>query len=214
MLSVEKFLEDRQASSSYSVVELGHRECPVVYGLHNLQNGRSYTGVEAWLRDPSGSVRSALTELQKFYSGTNVRFLDIDVGGDINRDEESEDYGCFIGEYQAATPLPGNQADEVVVSNIFGDPHIAYRNGSSVTLLREIERLLKSDGLAVIRETTTPHRATWSFTPERIATAGLKETVRVMQNAPVWQLLETSFSGSSDIPFSPSDSFYAFLQKK
>jgi len=206
---IGQYLVEREARSSFLMIEIGHLENPVVTKQSNLAGQRGYIGVESWLRDPLGLMKPRIIKLGQDLAGQNVAFMDNPLKCiAVSEDESSSNR--LRGKYDPATLLPNRVADELIFSNVFGDPHIALRRGSTRKLLREAARLLDSAGKIIIRETITPHFA--DLGSKKLKRAGLVTLGECAIGRPAneWAALEAVFNGDDQPRLSPL-SFYTIL---
>lgn len=180
------------------MVEFGHGSHPVAYRQPARFVGqRSYIGVEAWLGDPNHQAREALQELKTAHPGQNIRYIERPYG--------------------PTTALQDGIADEVFLSNVFGDPHIALlgKFGERAQyLLHEISRLTAKTGVIVIRETITPIDAWRVLSDEAIQNAGLQSAARHEQTeSEVWKRLESRYDSETGYNLPEWRNFYQFLTK-
>lgn len=212
-----QYLRERNTRPDFVMVEIGHGRSPVVRNQQNLTGNRRYIGVEAWLRDPRSEVRIWLNRLSEEMVGQNVTFIDHELEGEpVYTDTGSSlDYQ---GAYDPTTKLDDQIADEVILSNVLGDPHISNREDSTVKLLAESHRLLKAGGKLIVRETESPLYAARNI-PAAQQAVGLAQLGRFVltPKSKAWDSLETVFDGSDLHAFDPKrpspHSFYLVLGK-
>lgn len=190
-------LRRRSLLPSFIMVEIGHDSLPVALQQPRPFTGTSaYIGIETWLRDPTGTKQGALAKrvLNACTTEDNIFFIKQDAGGKVIRDTDGHRTSYYHGSYEPTTPLPPGSADEVFVSNVFGDPLIAYATESSGLLIKEIARITRPSGVVVIRETITP-RNTWRLTPENLITHGLEPIANVTPDHDDWPSFELVYNG-------------------
>jgi len=208
------YLSEREKQSDFVMVEFGHRLRPIAYKPEAFFiDQRCYAGVEAWHYHDDIDRLEALAAK---FPGRNVAFIEPNFG---SSDELWNDFlpECEEGPYSPGTILPDGAADEVFLSNVFGDPLLAGSKQGTSRLLHETGRILNERGVVVVRETLTPEYASRSLTLEMIAGAGLRKATAWRPNGSKW--IEHIWSRLEDVykpPGSSSwahDSFYQFLTK-
>lgn len=222
------YLQERAKKDTFVMVEFGHDSLPVAYHQSRPFTGnRAYIGYEAWMRDYEGEKKSRLLERHSQYDGdsTNIHFQTLALGGMVrtlaDENEESVER-WFEGEYNPATPLPDESVEEVLLGNVFGDPHISYAQSRTNALLSEATRILNNDGLIVIRETITPHNsrtskedlARWprmkTSLESSIEAHGLDVLGYTTPQDKEWQALENEFMSER---YYNKGAYYLFLSK-
>lgn len=212
---ISSYLDGRLANPLFIMVEIGHDSLPVAYQQPvSFIGDRAYIGIEAWLRDPIGVKRERVSELRNADKNKqNIFYLAQDLGGAAVRDYE-EGPSWYEGEYNPSSLLPDEVADEILVSNVFGDPHIAFSRDSSLSLLTELGRLVSKNGIIVIRETITPqnviHLTDDVFEEAGLVLSGLVDPI----NEDLWKKLELVYKGDPSYfyPVKKLDR-YRFLSK-
>lgn len=214
--SVVEYLRARAEQLDFAMVEFGHDTLPVAHLQPFAFTGqRLYVGLETWLRD-DGCYKheSLLARKVEYAKDGNIFFLHHDVGSEVRRDEE----GTWItGEYDPATALPTELADEVLLSNVFGDPHISCHSKKVGALLAEAARITKPGGCVVIREAITPTHSDHTLTEALIKDLGLVKSavVKFADQTSEWAELEKLYKAEPiDLYPYPQSSFYYFLQKQ
>ncbi len=215
--NIDAYLDQRAANPSFTMVEIGHAEFPLPYQQpFEFEGDRRYFGFESWLRDPLGSRLEDLAELHYQHgAGKNITYMYLDPGGVAikKRPWRSPEYE---GSYDPTTPLPAGIADEVVLANVFSDPHVAFNLDRTTKLLSEVSRLAKViGGEVVLREIGTPQYLTL-LSEQILAEAGLQIDARVEPSDEAWGKLEPVYEGERDKenPRTPQPgSFYLFLSK-
>lgn len=184
--SVGEYLKSRTENPDFVMVEIGHDNFPVAFQQGGFTKKRAYIGVEAWLRDLCGK-RDYVESLRQNRGKQNIFFIDHNTEGLIYRDRKTGESGYF-GDYSAETCLPPEVANEVLLNNVFGDPHVAFSKGTEA-LIKETARLTKLGGYVIIRETITPHFLQLSV--DQIENSGLEIAKIVTQdNEHDWQSLQ------------------------
>jgi hypothetical protein len=213
-------LAARAANPSFTMVEMGHDWLPVAEHQPTAFTGqRVYIGIEAWLRDPYGAKRSGLVEkTADIRASQNVFFMAQDLGGEVCRDSD-ETPSWYSGEYDTQTVLPDGIADEVFMSNVFCDPHIAHYGDRTERLLTEVARLTADGGKIVLRETITPQYVRLLSSPRNplVRQLGLQVEARVAPNEEeAWGQLEEVYEADRSCAFLEPrlDSYYLLLQKQ
>jgi hypothetical protein len=174
-----EYIHNRYIRNNLIVVEIGHGRNPIVARINDLTGQRAYVGVEAWLRDRSHQSRDVVADFSDWArkNNRNVSFIDQPLPGFAELSREDDFFvssnTTYVGEYDPATILPNNAADEVYLSNVFGDPHIAKTEGATDKLLEEVARLIDPSGMIVVCENITPQLA--GLNSERLERSGLKE---------------------------------------
>jgi hypothetical protein len=228
LFDVSSYLEERAKKDTFVMVEFGHDSLPVAYHQSRpLAGNRAYIGYEAWMRDHEGKKKSRLLERHSLYSGnsTNIHFQTLALGGMVrtvaDENEESVER-WFEGEYNPVTPLPDESVEEVLLGNVFGDPHISYAQSRTNALLSEATRIVDKDGVIVIRETITPHNsrtseedlARWprmkTSLEASIEEQGLTVLSYTTPQDEGWQALENEFMSER---YYNKGAYYLFLSK-
>lgn len=210
---VQEYIARRTKDPGFLMVEIGHGGTPVAY-RSDFTNRRAYIGIESWLRDPYHMARDRIEVLKQEQPEINAFYLSHDPGGEVVREEESEVDAYYIGDYEPTTVLSEGIASEVFLSNVFCDPLVAWRPGSTEKLLAESARLVEDEGVVVARETITPTYA--ELSEETLNTVGLHALKRIHSvsgSEQTWNKLEKVYNG--DLPylgFRPT-SFYLFMAK-
>lgn len=208
--SVDKYLKTRAENPDFVMVEIGHGNFPVAFQQGGFTGDRAYIGVEAWLRDLCGK-KNYVESLRQQRGEQNIFFIDHDTIG--TTDWSCDPDGGFLeytGSYSAETILPPGTANEVFLSNVFGDPHVAFSGGSEA-LVKETSRLAKLGGFVIIRETITPHFLQLSV--DQVENSGLEVTKIVTQeDEHEWQALQELYV-SDPHSLSRRKNQYIFLQK-
>lgn len=215
--NVEAYLLQRDEAPAFVMVEFGHGARPVAYQQTKFSGERAYVGVEAWLRDPDYRKRRQVEKLsaEPAHSTQNVFYLTQTLS-----DAEAVDstpmavtyYNNHGKNYETATLLPDKAADEVFLSNVFGDPHVAKVPRNTTKLLTEVARLLDKNAIIVLRETITPEMV--DLDERGLKAAGLRVLEDVDQTSThTWAQLERRYNGDTDSPYLVPGSFYRFLAK-
>lgn len=209
---VDSYVRRRVEQEQFTLVEIGPRATPVCTKQpFTFRDGRCYIGIEANLRDPCGVARSLVNELLKAHKDENIFYINHDLGGGSQRDIDDPDgESYFVGEYDATTILPEGCADEVVISNVFCDPHIAFSPERQDALLREAGRLVADAGVVVIRDTITPRYTALSRLSYE--TTGLAPVGTVDYRSDEWRSLESLYDGEP-VNYFDYRGYYLFLQQ-
>jgi hypothetical protein len=208
VFNVQDYMGNRDVREDFVIVELGHNAVPIARNQQNLTGNRAYIGVEAWIRD-----RKHSHYLQHLGDSAlkNTFFIDQYLYPEMEHatDRLSHDAEVFSESYDPTTILPNNAADELFLSNVFGDPHIYASPDRPRLLLQEATRLLAPNGTMVIRETLTPH-----FPQSALTDAGLHIVHRqdYGDNEIFWGELESVFNGGNRFALVEPTSFYLFIQ--
>lgn len=206
--NVQDYMSNRGIHEDFVIVELGHNAVPIARNQQDLIGNRVYVGIEAWTRD-----RKHSHYLQHLGDSAlkNTFFIDQYLYPEMKHatDRLSHDAEIFSEPYDPTTILPDNAADELFLSNVFGDPHVHAGPGRPQLLLREAARLLAPNGTLVIRETLTPH-----FSQSTLADAGLHTVHRqdYRDDKVFWEELESVFNGGNQHALVEPTSFYLFIQ--
>lgn len=214
--NVDTYLDSRANNPSFVMVEIGHAGLPVAYQqAPGFTGQRAYIGIEAWLRDLWGRQQDRkIDQHRTLGQGQNIFYIAQSLGGIVNYDDENLKNSWYDGEYDPVTLLPEAAADEVFISNVFCDPHVAYSPDATSKLLAEAARLVDPNGLIVLRETTTPNKAV-CFTNRLIDTTGLKtEGLVRSSDTEIWEKLETFYKAEPAKMEPKLGSYYLFLSKK
>jgi SAM-dependent methyltransferase len=210
VFDVQDYMSNRDRREDFVIIELGHNAVPIARNQQNLTGNRAYIGIEAWTRD-----RKHSHYLQHLGDSAlkNTFFIDQYLYPEMKHvaDRLSHDAEIFSEPYDPTTILPDNAADELFLSNVFGDPHVHTSPDRPQLLLQEARRLLAPNGTLVIRETLTPH---FPNNAAKLADAGLYIAHRqdYSSNDILWKELEGVFNGSdSPVQVEPT-SFYLFIQ--
>ncbi len=190
LTGLDQYLHERDNNPDFLMIEFGHGDTPV----HTLQptftGQRAYIGVESWMRDPDGKKRQYIDQILRTREDQNVFFME---------------------SYQSEL-LPDDIADEVVLSNVFGDPKVAHDADASVEILHTVSRLLHDTGRLVVRETLTPHLAGRGL--ELAPSYGFRGPVwECGKNSRRWNMLEDRFGSQQSLCGTNAGSFYAILSK-
>lgn len=207
-----RFLEQRVHNPSFTMVEIGYGHTPVTsLQPHSFTGDQVYIGVEAGMRTKVAETTAQV--MRQVHEPQNAFFMVHDIGeGMVYRPDMRSDDEEYRGDYHAETILPAAIADEVVASNVFCDPLIARSWGRTVTLLKEVSRLLAPTGVAVLRETITPWEvdAIGSVSLSRADLEVLHKTTPEEPND--WKRLESLYGMEIKSPPFPQ-SYYLFLGK-
>jgi hypothetical protein len=204
--SLENYLEQRQADP-FIMVEIGHGPRPVAYNQVAFTGQRAYIGVEGWLRDSLGDRRKALRRMHEPFIDQNIFYIQQILGEVANHDSEL----IYAGDYDPVTILPAKAANEVFLSNVFGDPKVASMEGHTEALAEEMSRLMAENGRAVVRETLTPQKV--KLDDEILASVGLKALKKVTYEKPLFGELEKLYATSNDsqLYMTRTRPFYLFI---
>lgn|GEM_PF-3027672 len=214
---LSEHLESRIKDPNFIMIEIGHDSLPVAYQQpFEFRGKRAYIGLEAWLRDPIGVKKECIRELRETVeNGQNVFYMSYDTGGVIERDgyEEEGGYSWYRGNYDTSSILPKEVAQEVFISNVFCDPHIASSKERTTSLLSEAARVIDAGGIIVLRETITPEKV-MHLNENLLKKLSLKiQKTIVPESLAEWELLETIYK-AEPYPVRPeTGSYYMFLSK-
>lgn len=205
---VGDYLDRRAETTNFVVVELGHGAYPLVANQPRFfTGGHTYIGIEACMRSGKAKGERRRADFQEHYDDVNATFLTHELGAvAVSSDEEYE------GEYKVETILGDGAGDEVVASNVFGDPYIAQDFNRTDQLLGEMSRLASS-GMIILRETTTPWKVV--YVNDIAKHLGLKILAKVTPaDALEWEQLELFYGthkewSRSNNPY--PESHYLFL---
>lgn len=215
--SVREHLETRRHDPDFHLVEFGHSIFPIAFqqGVP-FYEGRSYTGIEGWLVNPDKGPSMLAEQCKKKIQGQNIRFITQDLGSYPMADDGFPIEELYEGEYNTRTPLRDDAASEVVASNVLTDPLVADIPSRSISLLREMGRIIKPSGLIVLRETITPKYREY-VDDGSIALAGLQVIAKLRHGEvepQAWQSLEEVYDGDLARAWPPADgSHYTILSK-
>jgi hypothetical protein len=217
---VESYLNHRDDASPFTMVEIGHGPNPVVFKQLGFSGLREYIGIEAGLRDRRGGLSARLTQLKAAHPEQNAEFIFHDLGGVVVYDPEQDPDDAladswYEGDYKPRTVLDHGIAVEVLLNNVLGDNHTADIPENGQALLVEAARLLKDDGVVIIRESITPFRV--HFTKDFLASTGLGKVAKLRgddyDRINTWDELEKRFNAGQPLsPYTQPMSFYAFLK--
>lgn len=214
---IEPYLGQRAGNPSFVMVEIGHGFYPLVDQQADLQGQRAYIGIEAGMRSVGGwqATEARSDDMRRQYADRNAFFLTHDLGqGEVIEDFVTGDMQ-YRGEFKPETILPDGAADEIVASNVFCDPLIAYNFRYTTELLAEMARLISPMGTIVLRETITPWKV--KFIEEFTARVMGLEILRKVSpsDQETWAKLEEVFGTHKDVEdFKTYDSsYYLFLKK-
>lgn len=213
--SVDTYLDRRATNPSFVMVEIGHGGLPVAYQQNPGFTGqRAYIGIEAWLRDRWNRQRDRKVDQHNaLRQGQNIFYVAQKLGGSVLYDEDNPRYSWYEGEYDPKTLLPDGTADEVFLSNVFCDPHIADSRDATTRLLSEAVRLAESSGMIVLRETITPHKTVY-LTSRLIDDYGLRvEGGVIPSDENAWSKLEELYKAEPSKMGPSYGSYYLFLSK-
>jgi hypothetical protein len=216
---LDTFLLQRAQNPNFILIEIGHGGKPTAE--HQIFTGkRAFIGVESWQRRHPAFDKlwsKKLSDLRK-REGENIIFIDHDTGFKSVNNYENAAFGINNGRYEEGmveTILPNSAADEVFLSNVFGDRQVASGDNTTL-LLKEIFRLVDNEGKVVIRESLTPERSLISIMNEEdLQRLGFKTEAKYCGDTdPVeWNKLESVFkSGQSSLGIS-TDCYYLILSK-
>lgn len=215
---IQRHLRARQEDPSFSLAEFGHDIYPIAYSQgFRFVGRRFYVGFEGWLYDPEGARQRYLDERNAIQGdGQNIHFIRQELGryGFIDGFPADE---VYEGDYDPVTCLDEASISEVVAINVLTDPLVADDPGRSLGLLSEMRRIVRPDGLVVLRETITPHYRD-CIEEGVVARAGL-ELVARLTSAGVdpgkWQALERVYEDNLLPVTEPAEgSYYAILQHR
>ena len=135
------------------------------------------------------------------------------LGGTVKgRNADDPHASWYEGEYRTATNLPDGIADEVVLSNVIGDPLTAVKYEPLMNLLSEVARVMSDSGVAVIRETLTPE-LTILVSDEILHRAGLQVKAIYRYGEAEWSALEAKYQVDKTTKIS-ENAYYLILAKE
>lgn len=209
------YLDHRAVASPFSFVEIGHREYPISPYIPDLQGGRTYIGIEAWMRDrsPYRGYEDIAEKLRRDALGTTAAYIRTILSGEIRYkpDDEYLNHSWYAGEYDPECILPDSVADELFMGNVLCDPQQGWSEDTDKDrLLTEAARLLTPNGILVLRATMTSGVA--QISRGRYVQAGLNPVgyySPVMTDA--WRRLEETYRGRVSRTYFSND-HYLFLE--
>ncbi len=213
--ALHTYYENRNPRS-LSVTEFGHNIYPICLTANALTTPyERYTGIETWYRGGS-EAKSRLEDKLRTVDGSktdnynrSIRFITHDSGITIHREGSDR---WQEGSYTPYSSSELGHEDEVIASNLFGDPDIAESIALTQTLLAQMAEITRPNGLIVLRETITPERVR-PFSKAFLGEIGLKGYMTYKTtDSPLWKRLESIYDGSKAKPLS-AKSLYIFLQK-
>ncbi len=118
----------------------------------------------------------------------------------------------YEGIYKFDAPIESKSCDEIVISNVFGDYHVAASTRHMSAVLDEACRVVKPDGMIVIRETITPDESNLPLTELVKNNPGIDIFARVNPSSNVWNQLERIYGNidSTAFPYTPQQ-YYLFI---
>lgn len=198
-----------------SITEFGHNIYPICLTASALDMPyKSYTGVETWYRGGDIAKNKLLSKLNAASKNNlltpSTRFITHNSGITVHRDENGR---WQEGSYTPYIPEEPGCEDEIVASNLFGDPDIAESTSLTRAIFAQMAEMVHPNGRIVLRETITPERIR-PFSKTLLGEVGLKgyATYRTI-NSPLWKKLESIYDGGKAQPLS-AKSLYIFLQKE
>jgi len=135
---------DRKNNPDFVMVELGHGANPVAL-TQQFKRQRAYIGIETW--QSKNFVEAGHERVEGLRDGRpdeNIFFLDRPIDPDALEEDDM------------ATVLSDGAADEVLISNVLGDPEVYDQPDGISNVLNEAKRLITPDGKIIVRETITP----------------------------------------------------------
>lgn len=139
-----------------------------------------------------------------------MRFITHDSGIAIHH---SGDERWQEGSYTPYVTSEADSEDEVVASNLFGDPDVADSASITQAVLVQMSEIAHPDGLIVLRETITPERVRHVYNETFLGKVGLRSYLTYQAiNSPLWKTLESLYDGGKAQPQS-LESRYIFLKK-
>jgi len=215
---VDAYLDRRDRDWSFIMVEFGHGPRPAAFRQPvGFTGQRAYIGIEPWLYRPRPSEKYEMQILQAEHAGENISFIDQDL--DINGNRIQRILSRIIrplggvGLYDVSSVLPDEAADEILLSNVFGDRNFFASKERTQRLLHETNRLLAMQSVMVIRETMTPLEARRSLTEEVLQNAGLEIVGDCTPADQAWESLEAVYGSGRTFKAAAEQRFYQFLTK-
>ncbi|HUQ84892.1 MAG TPA: hypothetical protein VM077_01075 [Candidatus Limnocylindrales bacterium] len=216
---LDSYLYQRECSPNFVVIEIGHGGNPIT--SHQVYKGkRAYIGIESWQRRHPAFDKiwsETLSSIRK-RKDENIFFVDQDTGFKSVNNYENNSFGINNGRYDESmveTEFPDGAADEVYLSNVFGDRQVTSGQNTKL-LLKEVSRLVDRSGKVVIRESLTPDRSLLSMSDqEDLQNHGLKLEAKYTAASDLteWRKLETVYKGAHNPIGISTDSYYLILSK-
>ncbi len=203
-----QYLHERNQRLKFKMIEIGHGGTPVAAQQPVPFLGRrSFVGTESWLRATKEVDEPAA--LQKKLSGENITFLNYRPDGSLKSYQGFRPLGDHSDDgSNLAIILAEHSADEILLSNVFGDPKVFKQPGASEDLLAKAAKLADYGGTIVIRETISAQTA--CLTPAMLMAAGLEATAMVKLGHESWQDLEAVYRAPDSLSYIGSESLYLF----
>lgn len=129
---MEEFKNPENKQHKYFILDIGSGEFPMIA--------------------QSTTESFNLFNLNKVYIGLDIDMQELKRGEKISIKKRNEN---FIQGDGIALPFSDSSINEIFLSNIFGDPRI--KSETLMLIMKEVNRVLKKDGLLKISETSTPH---------------------------------------------------------
>lgn len=195
------WLATREQDPNFVLVELGHGANPVAL-TQSFEDHRAYIGIEAWASKTYFTVaQERIMDLRRSRPTENIFFLSMPDSGNV----ESQD--------DVTTLLPDGAADEVLLSNVLGDPNVRQRPDGIAVVLAEAMRLIGDDGKVVVRETMTPF---FFMVLETVFDLELNLEAVSSRRDSSWEKMSGTYSVQQPIgdgDFAPASAFYMILSK-
>ncbi|HEY5442781.1 MAG TPA: hypothetical protein VIJ68_04545 [Candidatus Saccharimonadales bacterium] len=212
---LDTYLQQCDQNPTFTMVEIGPGRYPVAYQQPTGFTGlREYMGVRAPLRPLSKQEKLAIEALQAEHVDENIAYIDHKLGRFVSGKSRlfftGRNRAFYHGPYDPATDLEAGIADEVVLSDIAGDPHVGRSEKRTARLLHEVSRLVADSGFVVVRETQTPGFASRRLTNKFLDEAGLQSIARYTRLDTEWPQLEARYGNPEQVG---RGSFYQFLAK-
>lgn len=190
--SLDTWLDRRDTQEDFFTLELGPGHNPMVGG--HYEGRRAYLGVENFARPETASH-------------TTPVFAEITAQRPDENAFHLNDTSQQPGE-QLTETVRDHSADEIILSNVLGDP----KTGARQALLTEVVRVLKPDGEVIIRETRTPKELV-RYSPEQLfERTGLQVDRIVSQEAEpeLFEQLEQQYH-EPRLPAIQAEQYYVFV---
>lgn len=215
---LDAYLRQREQDPKFVMIEIGHGGNPAIIE-QSFKGKRAYVGIESWQRHKSRFDKIWPQTLAQIRLRTeeNIFFHDYDTGYRSGDEYQTDAFGVHSGSYEEGrveTIFPAGAADEVYLSNVFGDPQIGSE-GNTNMLLAEIHRLVTNDGKVVINETQTPEKSLLTLMDAQafeVRGFKLEAKLSVSDKSTEWKTLEAVYSNSTS-GWHDENSYFIILSK-
>lgn len=168
--NINEWLGDIRSRAGAITVEIGHGYKPWIKG-RTLPPHQLYIGVEAKINPyflkhpliPELDADEVIREIKETRPDEKIFFIKSNTGFDPELEEKDLDT-----DYNPASYLPDELADQVLVTNTFDDPRL-HSHGRIEKLFKELARLVKPGGKIIIHEDSPI-----TFSKEEIEQLGLR----------------------------------------